>query len=72
MISYEPFFETLKKRGISQYKFIKDNNFSHGLLSRMRHNQDIKLSTVEYICKILECEPSEIFTFINDETDNNE
>ena len=38
MITYTPLWETMKVKGISQYKLIKDFNVSAGQLSRLRAN----------------------------------
>ena len=36
MIRYDPLWETMKKRGVSQYKLLKDYHFSARQLSRLR------------------------------------
>lgn len=36
MISFEPLWETMKKKGISQYKLIKEYKISTGQLDRLR------------------------------------
>ena len=41
MISYEPFWETLKKKNITQYQLINTYGISAGQLSRMRANNHI-------------------------------
>ena len=57
MISYKPFFETLKKKGITQYKLETEYGVSKGTVDNLRHNRSITLYTVDELCKILECEP---------------
>lgn len=63
LISYDPFFKTLKKKNISQYKLINDYGFSKGTLDSLRNNRSITLNTLEDICKLLKCEPQDIFIF---------
>ena len=46
MIRYDPLWETMKKRGISQYKLLKDYHFSAGQLSRLRKNENISTYTI--------------------------
>lgn len=36
MISFEPLWKTMKKKGISQYKLIKEYKISTGQLDRLR------------------------------------
>ena len=48
MITYDPFWKTLKSKNISQYKLIKDYHVSAGQLSRMRKNKYISKSGKTY------------------------
>lgn len=69
LISYRPFFETLKKKGITQYKLETEYGVSKGTVDNLRHNRSITLYTVEELCKILECEPWDIFDIIINKVD---
>ncbi len=66
MISYEPLYDTLKKKNISTYKLIKEYNISRGLLDRLRHNKPISTVTLNDLCNILDCNVQDIMTFIKD------
>ncbi len=66
MISYKPFFKTLEKKGITQYQLEDNDLLSKGTLDNLRHNRSITLSTLEYICCLIECEPLDVFEFIKD------
>ena len=68
LISYKPFFETLKKKGITQYKLETEYGVSKGTVDNLRHNRSITLYTVDELCKILECEPWDIFQINNYES----
>ena len=46
MIVYDKLFETMKAKGISQYKLIKEYKISAGQLDRLRRNENI--STTSY------------------------
>lgn len=69
MISYKPFFDTLKKKGISQYKLETEYGVSKGTVDNLRHNRSITLYTVEEFCRILDCEPWDIFELVPDDTE---
>ena len=66
MINYKPFFDTLKRKGITQYKLETEYGLSKGTVDNMRHNRSITLYTVEELCKMLKCEPWDIFEIIVD------
>ncbi len=68
MISYEPFWETLKKKGISQYKLLKSYGFNNGTLDVLRHNKGLNTSTIDNICRSLNCNVEDVMKYIPDET----
>ena len=51
MITYTPLWETMRDKGISQYKLIKEFNFSAGQLSRLRKNAYVSTHTIEHCVK---------------------
>ena len=63
MISYEPLWNTLQKKNISQHQLIKKYGFSSGQLSRLRANQYISTHTVEVLCDILDCKVEDIMFY---------
>lgn len=63
MISYEPFWNTLREKNISQYQLIKQYGISSGQLSRIRANQYISTHTVDVLCSILECNVEDIMVY---------
>lgn len=66
MISYEPFYNTLKKKNISTYKLIMEHNISRSLLDRLKHNKPISTVTLNDLCNILHCGIDEIISFTED------
>lgn len=66
MITYTPLWETMRDKGISQYKMIKEFNFSAGQLSRLRKNAYVSTHTIETLCKILDCDVSDIMCYEKD------
>ena len=61
MISYDPLWNTMKRKGISQYRLIHDFGVSAGQISRLRANQNVSTHTL-----ILQCELSDVAMFIED------
>lgn len=70
MITYEPFYKTIKKQNISTYKLIKDYNVSRSLLDRLKHNKPISTVTINDLCNILNCGVDDILLYIPDNTDD--
>ena len=60
MISYQPLWDTMKHKGITQYQLIHKYNVSAGQLSRLRANQNVSTNTLNTLCEILDCELSDV------------
>ena len=60
---------TMKNRGISQYKLIKDYHFSTGQLDRLRKNDSVSTNTLDMLCSILDCKLEEVAVYLPDEAD---
>lgn len=69
MISYQPLWATMKNRGISQYKLIKDYHFSTGQLDRLRKNDSVSTNTLDMLCSILDCKLEEVAVYLPNEAD---
>lgn len=69
MISYEPFYQTLKSRGMSTYKLIHQFDVSRSLLDRLKHNKPISTVTIDDLCKMLSCEVSDIMIYLPDDNE---
>lgn len=65
MISYAPFWNTMKSRGITQYRLIKDYGIDCALLYRLRHNMYTTLYTVERLCQILDCHVEDVVEIVD-------
>ena len=66
MISYDQLWNTMKRKGISQYRLIHDFGVSAGQISRLRANQNVSTHTLNFLCQILQCELSDVAMFIED------
>lgn len=66
MITYEPFYITLKEKNISTYKLITQYNISRSLLDRLKHNKPISTVTLNDLCTILNCKVENILIYTPD------
>ena len=69
MISYEPFYRTMKSKNVTTYKLINQYGVSRSLLDRLKHNKPISTVTLDDLCKILSCKVEDILVFIPDKAD---
>ena len=66
MISYEPFYKTLKEKNMSTYKLINEHGVSRSLLDRLKHNRPISTVTLNDLCNILDCRVEDVLSFTKD------
>jgi conserved domain protein len=67
LITYEPLWQTLKLKNISQYQLIHQYGFSTGTLDSLRKGRSLNLSTIETICEMLNVSSiTEIVEYIPD------
>lgn len=66
MITYEPFYKTLREKNISTYKLITEFGISRSLLDRLKHNKPITTVTIDDLCKILNCNIEDIVKYIQE------
>lgn len=65
MISYQPFYETLYKKGITEYALIFKYGVPANTLHRMKHGEAITTKTLDVLCEILECSVSDILEYVS-------
>ena len=63
MITFDPLWETMKKKNISQYSLIKDYKISTGQLDRLRKNGNVSTYTINQLCEILDCKIEDIICY---------
>lgn len=67
MMDISPFWNMLKKRGISTY----DLEYKYGLnpaeISCLKHNHNFSLHTLDRYCNVFDCKIEEIVVHIQDE-----
>ena len=69
MISYEPFWKTLKASPESTYTLIVKHHISSSTLDKLRKNKAITTTTINDLCRIFGCNVAEIMTYIPSKED---
>lgn len=67
MISYQPFYDTLYKKGITEYALIYKYGIPANTIHRMKHGKPITTTTLDTLCEILDCKVEEILVYIQPE-----
>ena len=68
MIVFDPLWDTMKRKKISQYTLIRDYGVSTGTLDALRKNRSVTLHTVNELCRILQCDVSDVIRHVPEDT----
>lgn len=69
MIDYSPFWATLKESDENWYTLTNRHHLSHSTLHRLKHNKDVSTKTLNDLCRILNCNISDIVQYLPSNTD---
>lgn len=72
MIVYDPFWETLKKRGESTYTLIHKYGISSATIDRIRNGKGITTQKVNDLCLILHCRVEDILEYRENPNETNQ
>lgn len=59
--------QALKDKGYNTNTLRKNKLLAEGALQRLRHDEPISWSSLEQICRLLECQPGDLLRFDVDE-----
>ena len=65
MLDYSPMWDTMERKGVSQYSLLKAG-IDNKTLDSLKKGKNITLLTLEKICQILDCSPNEVVQFKKD------
>lgn len=74
MVSFRPFRELIKKRGISTYYLrfkCGDLNIGNKTLQRLMNDESVSTNTIDALCQILDCSVSDIMEVEKEEKQTN-
>ncbi len=69
MIDYSPFWNTLEQSSENWYTLTNKYHISHSTLHRLKHNKDVSTKTLNDLCRILECNISDIVQYVPSDAD---
>jgi len=69
VISYAPFWDTLQASPESTYTLIKNHHLSSSTIDKLRKNKPLNTTTINDLCRILNCNISDIMTYAPSDDD---
>ena len=72
MISYKPFWETLKKKNVSTYALIYKHGISSATIDRIKKGGGISTAKINDLCSILDCDVADIIEYVKNKENINE
>lgn len=69
MISYSPFWETLKNSKESTYSLINSHHISSSTIDKLRKNKPLNTTSINDLCRILNCRIQDIAQYIPSDSD---
>ena len=67
MISYAPLWETMQRKKATTYTLQVNGEISSSTVRRQKANESVSTNTLDALCKVLDCEVSDIIKFQPDE-----
>jgi len=68
MISYARLWETMRLRRATTYTLQVKGGISSSTIRRLKEGESVSTNTLDALCKILNCDISDIIQYIPDET----
>lgn len=69
MIVYDRFWKTLKQSSQSTYTLIKDHHISSSTIDKLRKNRPLNTTTINDLCRILQCRIEDVMEYIPSDDD---
>ena len=69
MISYAAFWGTLKRSSESTYTLIRDYHISSSTIDKLRKNKPLNTTTINDLCRILQCRVQDIMEYMPSDDD---
>ena len=69
MINYDPFWQTLKNSSETTYTLITKHHISSATIDKLRKNKPLTTTTLNDLCRILNCRLEEIAEYVPSEED---
>ena len=68
-VSYKKLFDIMDKRGLTKY-WLRQNGINPKVVDALKNNKNVNVSTILELCRLLDCQPGDLFEYIPDSIDN--
>ena len=65
--SYKKLWKLLIDKDMSQSDLLKSAGFSAGIMTKLRHSEDVSMAVLRKICITLDCNIGDIVEFVKEE-----
>ena len=69
MISYAPFWVTLRNSSETTYTLIKNHRVSSSTIDKLRKDKPLNTTTINDLCRILDCRVEQVMLYQPSESD---
>lgn len=69
MINYQPFWNTLNSSSESTYTLINKHHISSSTIDKLRKNKPLNTTTINDLCRILQCQVNDIAQYVPSDDD---
>lgn len=70
-VSYRKLFFLLNKKGLKKY-FLRQNGINPKVVDALSKNKNVNVSSIMDLCRLFNCQPSDIMEYVSDENNINE
>lgn len=69
MINYDPFWKTLKRSSETTYTLINNHHISSATIDKLRKNKPLTTTTLNDLCRILQCTLDQVAQYVPSSSD---
>ena len=69
MIDYSPFWNTLRESKETTYTLINNRHISSATIDKLRNNKPMNTTTLNDLCRILDCKIEDIVQYVPSDDD---
>lgn len=71
MISYEPFWEMMKERGISGYALVNTYGLCKSEVRRLKQDHNFNILFIDHLCTLFDCDIQDIAAHVKTDSGQN-
>ena len=68
-VSYKKLFDIMEERGLKKY-WLRQNGINPKVVDALKNNKNVNVSTIIDLCRLLKCQPGDLFEYIPDDKAN--